>query len=131
MTATEGSSQRAALSVADVLEHVRQLTIFTSDVRTSLQARDIEMVLNTLVWDGRVERCYGAAAASGPGVLYKATPTEGSGVGIFSTSALVKVPCGACPLFDDCRAGAAGSVVAPETCVYVTEWLDLTPVTAT
>ena len=35
--------------------------------------------------------------------------------------ALSAMPCGVCPVFEDCT---PGGVISPATCVYIDKWLD-------
>jgi hypothetical protein len=37
------------------------------------------------------------------------------------TTALTELPCGRCPVMDQCREGGP---ISPQTCVYFAEWLD-------
>lgn len=37
-----------------------------------------------------------------------------------STTPLTSMPCGVCPVIDDCKEGGA---ISPQTCVYYQTWL--------
>ena len=37
---------------------------------------------------------------------------------------LTEVPCGVCPVISQCT---EGGVISPITCVYLTQWLDMSP----
>ena len=87
-----------------------------------LNVEDIETILNTLVYDGKIERNIISASASFSSAeqvnLYRAiNPILPQKVG----SGLVRTPCGICQLIDNCYEAAP---INPKTCVYMKEWLD-------
>eukprot|EP00123_Amoebidium_parasiticum_P020579 comp52870_c0_seq1/m.47712 comp52870_c0_seq1/g.47712 ORF comp52870_c0_seq1/g.47712 comp52870_c0_seq1/m.47712 type:complete len:305 (-) comp52870_c0_seq1:982-1896(-) len=92
----------------------------------SLQEEDVECLLNTLVYDGKVE-----LATSGTTI----TPTRDStgapiplGTSLYRatdatppSNGFTKTPCGVCPVFELCY---DGNPISPTTCVYMKEWLE-------
>ncbi|XP_063426527.1 DNA-directed RNA polymerase III subunit RPC6-like [Mytilus trossulus] len=87
--------------------------------KVQLTKEDIETILNTLIFDGKLE-CTIVASAGGSGdagrsKLYRAINP------LVETTGLMRMPCGSCPVFDKCYEGGA---VSPTTCIYMKEWLD-------
>lgn len=104
---------------------------------------DIETILNTLIYDGKVEMTVIAAkegtvgSVDGQVKLYRGVNP------VLQPTGLIRTPCGLCPVtapgscdwllqdlsellsppqvFDDCHEGGE---ISPSTCVYLTEWLD-------
>lgn len=106
---------------------------------------DIETILNTLIYDGKVEMTVIAAkegtvgSVDGQMKLYRGVNA------IIQPTGLIKTPCGLCPVtrhsrthlrllsehlsspvsspqvFDDCHEGGE---ISPSSCIYVSEWLD-------
>ncbi|KAF0700350.1 Aste57867_9163 [Aphanomyces stellatus] len=86
--------------------------------KVSLGPDEMMSILNTLIYDERVEEVRAARLASGEwrDVSYKVSKE----VSDFDT--LSETPCGVCPVFDQC---ADGNVISPATCIYLTKWLDI------
>lgn len=99
------------------------LTEIASAIRTGgvskveLSEKEVGNLVNMLVYDGVLEEVAPSlaytAASSGP--VYKVAPEIGS------ESFLTDVPCGVCPVMDACT---EGGVISPETCEYMTAWLE-------
>lgn len=77
------------------------------------------MVVQTLVYDGRLEEVTNPAVAVAAG--YK------SGTQLFKVSKpfpvpnyYTDIPCGVCPVIDRC---CEDGVISPSTCEYMTQWL--------
>uniref|UniRef100_A0A8C1AEH2 Polymerase (RNA) III (DNA directed) polypeptide F n=1 Tax=Cyprinus carpio carpio TaxID=630221 RepID=A0A8C1AEH2_CYPCA len=89
--------------------------------KVDLSMEDIETILNTLIFDGKVEMTIIAAkegtvgSVDGEMKLYRGVNP------IIQPTGLVKTPCGLCPVFDDCHEGGE---ISPSNCVYMAEWLD-------
>ncbi|XP_020338060.1 DNA-directed RNA polymerase III subunit RPC6 [Oncorhynchus nerka] len=89
--------------------------------KVDLSMEDIETILNTLIYDGKVEMTIIAAkegtvgSVDGQMKLYRGVNP------IIQPTGLVKAPCGLCPVFDDCHEGGE---ISPSNCVYMAEWLD-------
>eukprot|EP00669_Euglena_mutabilis_P006444 TRINITY_DN2058_c0_g1_i2.p2 TRINITY_DN2058_c0_g1~~TRINITY_DN2058_c0_g1_i2.p2 ORF type:complete len:149 (+),score=60.96 TRINITY_DN2058_c0_g1_i2:119-565(+) len=77
---------------------------------------DIQDIVHTLVYDGLIEEVEDLGGTHGGDVLYKAV--EGYLPG---DSPLAQLPCGACPVFDQCGC-TPSSVISPHTCPYLTDW---------
>ncbi|XP_013382572.1 DNA-directed RNA polymerase III subunit RPC6 [Lingula anatina] len=106
----------AYTSSSDVWKYISELGIS----KVQLSIADIETILDTLIYDGKVERTVVAAAAGGDAdagqlKLYRAISP------LIQPTGLMKTPCGVCPVIKDCYEGGA---VSPSTCIYMKEWLD-------
>lgn len=93
--------------------------------KIELSLEDIETILNTLVYDGKVEKSIAArggisasSSSSEQVTLYRAVnPILESEKG----SSLVRIPCGVCPIIDNCH---VDGLVSPQNCAYIKEWLE-------
>ncbi|XP_054881971.1 DNA-directed RNA polymerase III subunit RPC6-like [Poeciliopsis prolifica] len=89
--------------------------------KVDLSMDDIETILNTLIYDGKVEMTVIAAkegtvgSVDGQMKLYRGVNA------ILQPTGLVKTPCGLCPVFHDCHEGGE---ISPSSCIYMSEWLD-------
>ncbi|XP_018606195.1 DNA-directed RNA polymerase III subunit RPC6 isoform X2 [Scleropages formosus] len=89
--------------------------------KVELSMEDIETILNTLIYDGKVEMTIIVAkegtvgSVDGQMKLYRGVNP------IIQPTGLVRTPCGLCPVFDDCHEGGE---ISPSNCVYMAEWLD-------
>lgn len=79
--------------------------------RVALQEDDIMQIIDTLIFDGRVDQIVGEEYDTFRPALLQ----------IPESSALSSMPCGVCPVFDQCTDGGE---VSPQTCVYFKSWLD-------
>ncbi|XP_046372683.1 DNA-directed RNA polymerase III subunit RPC6-like [Haliotis rufescens] len=100
----------------DVWKFISELGIS----KVQLSVEDIETILDTLIYDGKVERTIvagqGTTGDSGQLRLYRAVKP------VIQPTGLVRIPCGTCPVFEQCH---DGGIVSPQTCVYMKEWLDI------
>ncbi|XP_071080597.1 DNA-directed RNA polymerase III subunit RPC6-like [Haliotis cracherodii] len=100
----------------DVWKFISELGIS----KVQLSVEDIETILDTLIYDGKVERTIvagqGTSGDSGQLRLYRAVKP------VIQPTGLVRIPCGTCPVFEQCH---DGGIVSPQTCVYMKEWLDI------
>ncbi|CAF0812065.1 unnamed protein product [Brachionus calyciflorus] len=101
------------VSSKEIRDYIKNLGIS----RVDLSTEDIETILNTLVFDGKCERSVMTKQNEQIG-LYRAVnsvldPKKGSN--------LIRLPCGICPLIDNCY---IDSIINPQQCVYMKEWLD-------
>lgn len=94
-------------SSQEVLKFISELGIST----VKLFLNDIEMILNTLVYDGKVEKILAGEGNN----LYRAIQP------VLSSSGLVKTPCGLCPIRTQCRDDGP---VTPIKCHYIKDWLE-------
>jgi len=88
--------------------------------KVKLSVEDIEMILETLIYDGNVEKsviaCAESTSTSGQMNIYRSVEP------LVPVSPVMYTPCGICPVFDRCRPGGA---ISPQTCIYMKEWLDI------
>jgi DNA-directed RNA polymerase III subunit RPC6 len=88
--------------------------------KVELSIDELELVLQTLVYDGRLEDVKSSVliltnkAASSGKTIYKASKK------IMASSHLTESPCGACPVIAQCT---PGGIISPTTCQYFQEWL--------
>ncbi|XP_070539200.1 DNA-directed RNA polymerase III subunit RPC6-like [Ptychodera flava] len=103
-------------SLLDVRKYIMELGISKVD----LSVDDIETILNTLIYDNKVEMTIVASQSSasidGQMKLYRAIEP------LIKPTGLTRMPCGVCPVFDQCY---IGGVVSPSNCVYIKQWLEL------
>ncbi|XP_071950167.1 DNA-directed RNA polymerase III subunit RPC6-like [Antedon mediterranea] len=102
-------------SSKEVWKYISELGIS----KVELSVDDIETILNTLIFDGSVEMTImagqGGSSDAGEVKLYRAVGK------LIEPTGLVRVPCGVCPVFDQCHEGGA---ISPSNCVYMNEWLE-------
>lgn len=108
-TDREAPSKAPFVSSNEVCHYIKELGI--SNVE--LNCDEIENILDTLVYDGKVEKY---VAANQLNKLYRALPSLGTSTGI------MRMPCGLCPVIKDCYEGGP---ICPSNCLYLKEWLDL------
>jgi DNA-directed RNA polymerase III subunit RPC6 len=88
--------------------------------KVELSVKEVELVLNSLVFDGRLEDVQssillvtGYAAAK---KVYKAAKP------MSPPASLTMSPCGMCPVIAHCSEGGA---ISPTTCEYMSQWLEV------
>ncbi|KAK9817314.1 hypothetical protein WJX72_012527 [[Myrmecia] bisecta] len=79
--------------------------------KVELRADDVMSLINCLEYDGKIDR-----VEREEGEMFRRALLE-----IPDTSAFTNVPCGSCPVFNDCTPDGA---ISPNTCVYYQKWLD-------
>ena len=98
------------------LATTKEVLKFISDLGISkiqLKQEDIESILNTLVFDGKVEKS--TSTSDGEDIrLYRAIES------LLPTTGLVKIPCGVCPVEKLCSDIGA---ITPCKCIYLAEWM--------
>ncbi|KYN15022.1 DNA-directed RNA polymerase III subunit RPC6, partial [Trachymyrmex cornetzi] len=94
-------------SSMDVLKYISDLGVS----KVKLTVINIEVILNTLICDGKVER----TLTNDGNHLYRAVQP------LLNPMGLVKTPCGVCPVRRDCH--NEGSVT-PIKCHYIKDWLE-------
>lgn len=83
----------------------------------SLRTEDVELVVNALIFDGKVEKSRPPQSSEYSGTItYKANKLTTSPV----VAGLLDVPCCSCPVFEKC---SPGGEISPEKCGYLTDWL--------
>ncbi|XP_036101899.1 DNA-directed RNA polymerase III subunit RPC6 isoform X2 [Molossus molossus] len=106
---------------SEFVEVLNQQCFKFLQTKVELSMEDIETILNTLIYDGKVEMTIIAAkegtvgSVDGHMKLYRAVNP------IIPPTGLVRAPCGLCPVFDDCHEGGE---ISPSNCIYMTEWLE-------
>ncbi|KAF7240492.1 DNA-directed RNA polymerase III subunit RPC6, partial [Varanus komodoensis] len=101
----------------EVWKYISELGI--SKVELSME--DIETILNTLIYDGKVEMTIIVAKEATAGSVDGHLKLYRSVNPIIQPTGLVRTPCGLCPVFDDCHEGGE---ISPSNCIYMTEWLE-------
>lgn len=105
-------SSRREASYATSVEVLR--VIENSKIsRVQLSQADIEMILEKLVYDGLVERCVLSHSNEDNIKSYRSTNQ------FVTSTGLMKMPCGVCPVSSDCHEEGD---ITPVKCIYFTEW---------
>eukprot|EP00096_Caligus_rogercresseyi_P016465 TRINITY_DN9135_c0_g1_i1.p1 TRINITY_DN9135_c0_g1~~TRINITY_DN9135_c0_g1_i1.p1 ORF type:complete len:325 (-),score=83.13 TRINITY_DN9135_c0_g1_i1:7-939(-) len=99
----------SSASSEELLKYISELGIS----KVTLKLNDIEMILDTLIYDGKVEKVPSEDSKK----YYRATES------LLPTTGLVRVPCGICPVIKDCKK-SVGSI-NPKKCIYMKEWFDM------
>ncbi|XP_043368087.1 DNA-directed RNA polymerase III subunit RPC6 isoform X2 [Dermochelys coriacea] len=89
--------------------------------KVELSMEDIETILNTLIYDGKVEMTIIAAKEGTVGSVDGHMKLYRSVNPIIQPTGLIRTPCGLCPVFDDCHEGGE---ISPSNCIYMAEWLE-------
>lgn len=97
-------------SSEEVLNFITDLGIS----KVKLTPEDIETILNTLIYDGKVEMML-VASNDGTDKLYRSVRM------LVDAADVTRAPCTVCPVFNQCR---PGGVICPEKCVYMNEWME-------
>ena len=106
---------KSLVSSAQVLQYI--LDVGISKVKLSVE--DIESILDTLVFDSKVEKRVSVSLASSSGQtnkLYRYIEPLAKDTGF------MRMPCSVCPVYNDCREGTA---ISPSKCTYFVEWFDM------
>ncbi|RZF33845.1 hypothetical protein LSTR_LSTR008968 [Laodelphax striatellus] len=78
--------------------------------KVQLSEDDIKTILDTLVFDGKLER----VVSTDGGFLFRAIDS------LLPPPDLIRMPCGVCPVINNC---SYPGKVNPEICVYLNDWL--------
>ena len=119
LAAVDAVAERASSFAAG--KEVCEFIASTGISNVELSVDDIESILNTLVFDGKVER---AVKASLNGLAHLNMYRAVSGLVLDSArggTPLVRMPCAFCAAVDTCH---EGGVIQPSTCLYMKEWLE-------
>jgi len=95
-------------SIEEVAKYIQDLGIS----KVNLKLEDIQSILNTIVLDGKAEKCDDNDSR----VLFRAVQP------IMSSAGVARCPCGVCPVINRC--GDTGSIT-PSTCQYFKDWLEI------
>lgn len=101
------------------LEQIRTFIKESGISHVELQSEDVQKLVETLIFDGKVEEMKNPNANSkrlNAPILYRPARVQLPANGFSMT------PCARCPVFDLC--GPSGDIT-PATCIYLTEWLAL------
>ncbi|CAD5111375.1 DgyrCDS691 [Dimorphilus gyrociliatus] len=82
--------------------------------KVKLEVEDIETIMNTLIYDGKVEFTVVPNGDGSQLKIYRAV------VSVVPTSGFVRTPCGVCPVFNDCYEDWD---ISPSNCQYMNDWL--------
>lgn len=74
--------------------------------------------MNTLIYDGKVESSLTTGTVVGSDDQVKLFRSVNP---LVVPTGLMRVPCGVCPVFDECH---EGGIVSPINCIYMNEWLE-------
>ncbi|EFX74818.1 hypothetical protein DAPPUDRAFT_324023 [Daphnia pulex] len=98
------------LSSKEICQMISDMNI----VKFNLTVEEIEAILETLVYDGKIEM---RMVSDGDERIktYRIVET------LLSSAAIVRIPCGVCPVIEKC--GTTGEV-QPKNCAYYDQWLD-------
>lgn len=84
--------------------------------KVDLTRGDIENILETLVYDGKVEKFVVTNPVTNTNFFtYRAIQQ------LNLPTALMRMPCGVCPVNDECH---EAGIISPTTCVYLKEWFE-------
>lgn len=99
------------------LEDIRNFIKESGVSHVELQLDDVQKLVDTLIYDGKVEEMKNPAVAkrANAPTFYRASRVHIPFNGFSAT------PCGRCPVFDLCN--DTGDIT-PANCIYLTEWLD-------
>lgn len=98
-------SKASFVASIEICRHINELKIS----KIELTVKDMERVLDTLVYDGSVEK------DDQQGSMYRAVQPI-----LIDAAGYTRVPCSVCPVFADCR---PGGIISPATCSYFKDWL--------
>lgn len=102
----------ACLSSAELAASINQMGIAT----ITLTDRDIESILDTLIYDGKIEKIVGNSSMrkenEAKSNLYRSIKP------LIESTPIVRNPCGICPVFNDCH---DEGLITPSTCIYLTQ----------
>lgn len=109
--------QRRASSatVSEVCEYIKKLNIS----RVDLTHRNLESILNTLVFDGKAVMMHELGPDGTSIKVYRATKLYTNG-GQHLVPGFSRTPCGICPVIDQCTPDGA---ISPLNCTYMKDWL--------
>lgn len=92
-------------------------------LKVELSTDELELVLQTLVYDGRLEEVCGSvvynftsAGSDGPQKFFKVSKSAAH------VNHLTDTPCGMCPVASKC---SDEGIISPKTCVYLSCWLSM------
>ena len=100
------------------LQHIERRVASSGVSQETLSVDHIRQIMNRLIFDSRLEVVSLTPALRGRftdiGPYYRSSPQ-----GISHHDHFTSMPCGVCPVFDECN---PGGVISPETCIYLEQW---------
>lgn len=112
---THNSPIERKLKSLATLEEIRDYITQLGISKVPLSNSDIENILETLVYDGKVEKQLSIDANGSNYNTYRAIQQ------ISAPNGLMRMPCGLCPISDECH---IDGIISPSKCVYLKEWLN-------
>jgi DNA-directed RNA polymerase III subunit RPC6 len=109
------------------LEQIRNFIKETGISHVELQLDDVQKLVETLIYDGKVEEMKNPALGNATKRLNSAPTLYRPSRIQIPFNGLSATPCGRCPVFDLCN--ETGDIT-PATCIYLTEWLAPPPSSA-
>lgn len=105
---------QGAADLEQVCQHIDEQAVAT----VTLGHAEVLQIVNTLVYDGVADQHVSGGELGRPkGTVYYTPAT----LSIPENSAFTSIPCGVCPVFNEC---GDGGIISPQTCAYYSEWLD-------
>lgn len=102
--------EKSYASSSEMCEYIRMIGIS----KVELNVPDIECILETLIYDGKVDK-YIIEDGEDVIKMYRAIEP------FFTTTGLMRMPCGLCTVRDECT---KDGLISPSKCVYFKEWFD-------
>lgn len=100
------------------LEQIHTFVKVSGITTVDISISDMEFIVNTLVYDGKVELINPVNKLSGVNCQYRAIRAGFAADGL--ENALCAIPCGVCVISDKC---SSTGPVTPQKCQYYKEWL--------
>ncbi|GAX75508.1 hypothetical protein CEUSTIGMA_g2951.t1 [Chlamydomonas eustigma] len=97
------------------LKHIAMFVRSRGFSKVELREEDILSIVNTLLYDGRVDQVDGEGAEDLDDHFRPAVHS------IPATTAFTSIPCGTCPVLSECK---EGGLISPQTCVYFDKFLE-------
>ena len=111
---TKGTASSPHFSAPDLLHKLVEVDKIL-DNSVSMSLRDIQALLNNMVFDGTIEEVPPTTEHGQKGVLkYKKTKF------FKSAEHLTEIPCGVCPVALQCHENGE---ISPSSCIYIPEWM--------
>jgi len=110
-------------SSSEIRNYIKDLRIS----KVELNLEDIETILNTLVYDGKVEKSIinksviSKSQDDGSGAHMSCYRAVNSILDKTLGSGFVRMPCMICPQIENCD---PDGIINPQTCVYMKDWLE-------
>jgi DNA-directed RNA polymerase III subunit RPC6 len=102
--------EKSFLSTEEVAAFVQQ----TGVVKVDLKLEDIQAIINTLIYDGKVEEM--RDPRNKRSMLYRPTHLA------IPPNGFTQIPCAKCPVFNEC---SNEGDITPSKCVYYNAWLEM------